>query len=143
MSTPHLILLLLVSLVFTACQSSKTKIIGRMPPERMPVLIGGFEGLEQHLVYPEAARKAGIEGRLSLVFTVTVEGAVRDVSVVESTRLGYGLDEEAIRVMRLARFEPGKDEEGNPMEMKLALPVTFKLREAEKLNGALRGKDGS
>ncbi|MEX0748017.1 MAG: M56 family metallopeptidase [Rhodothermales bacterium] len=92
--------------------------------DQMPELIGGLQGLMTGLKYPEIASKAGIEGRVVVQFTVDKQGAVKDAHVV--TGMGAGLDEEALRVIRQARFEPGVHK-GEPVEVRMALPFTFKL----------------
>ncbi len=41
--------------------------------------------------------------------------------------IGAGCDEEALRVVREARFKPGK-QRGKAVKVKMSLPITFKLR---------------
>lgn len=56
-------------------------------------------------VYPDTARKRGIEGWVELAFVVTVDGSVENVEVRNSTP-GKTFDEAAIRAVRQWRFEP-------------------------------------
>ena len=53
--------------------------------------------------YTEAARAAGIEGKVRVSITVDATGQVTDVKVLQS--LGHGLDEAALAAARAARFE--------------------------------------
>ena len=53
--------------------------------------------------YTEAARAAGIEGKVRISITVDETGQVTDVKVLQS--LGHGLDEAALTAARSARFE--------------------------------------
>jgi periplasmic protein TonB len=53
--------------------------------------------------YTEAARAAGIEGKVRLSITVDATGQVANVEVLQS--LGHGLDEAALAAARAARFE--------------------------------------
>lgn len=53
--------------------------------------------------YTEAARAAGIEGKVRISITVDETGQVTDVKVLQS--LGHGLDEAALAAARAARFE--------------------------------------
>lgn len=94
--------------------------------EERPELIGGLDSLLQHIQYPEEARAAGVEGRVIVRFTVDERGRVVDPEVVRG--LGYGLDEEALRVIRLARFRPAT-RGSKPIEAQMALPITFRLPE--------------
>lgn len=53
--------------------------------------------------YTDAARAAGIEGKVRISITVDATGQVTDARVLQS--LGHGLDEAAIAAARSARFE--------------------------------------
>ncbi|MFH5833552.1 energy transducer TonB [Halalkalibaculum sp. DA3122] len=93
--------------------------------ENMPELIGGLAGLQQKVRYPEMARKAGIEGRVIIQFIVNEEGRVEDPRVVRG--IGGGCDEEALRAVKEARFQPGR-QRGNPVRVQYSLPIVFKLQ---------------
>lgn len=54
--------------------------------------------LEQKLVYPEQALKNEVEGRVTIQFTVEDNGSLSNFKVLNS--LGFGCDEEAIRLIR-------------------------------------------
>lgn len=60
------------------------------------------EFIRQNVRIPEEAIKHRIKGVVRLDVSVDYQGIVRDVKVTHS--LGYGCDEEAIRVARLFRF---------------------------------------
>lgn len=92
--------------------------------EEMPRLIGGLSVLQQELRYPEQAREAGIEGRVYVRFVVNEEGRVVEPSVIRG--IGGGCDEEALRVVRQAQFEPGK-QRGRPVRVQYAIPIVFQL----------------
>ena len=93
--------------------------------EQMPELIGGPAAIGKEVKYPEIARKAGVEGRVFLQFTVNEQGNVQDVVV--SRGIGAGCDEEAVRVVNLMKFTPGK-QRGKAVKVRMSLPVTFKLK---------------
>ena len=59
--------------------------------------------IREHLKYPPQALEQGIEGTVSLKYTIDHNGVVIDTHVIAS--LGYGCDEEAIRLARLLKFE--------------------------------------
>jgi len=54
--------------------------------------------------FTEAARAAGVEGKVRVELTVDETGRVVDVRVLQG--LGYGLDEAALAAARSATFEP-------------------------------------
>ncbi len=93
--------------------------------EEMPELIGGLGEIQRKIKYPEIARKAGVEGRVILQFIVNENGSVTEPAVVRG--IGAGCDEEALRVVREARFKPGK-QRGKAVKVKMSLPITFKLK---------------
>lgn len=92
--------------------------------EEMPELVGGLAQLQQSIQYPEAARQAGIEGRVHIQFIVTEQGNVENAQVVRG--IGAGIDEEALRVISQAKFTPGY-QRGKPVRVQYALPIFFRL----------------
>ena len=90
----------------------------------MPELIGGLSGLAQKIRYPEVAKQAGVEGRVLVQFIVDENGVVSQAKVVRG--IGAGCDKEALRVIREARFRPGK-QYGKAVKIKMTLPITFRL----------------
>jgi TonB family protein len=56
-------------------------------------------------VYPESARRRGIEGWVELIFTVTPNGTVEDVEVRNASPTDV-FEDSAIRAVRAWRFEP-------------------------------------
>jgi protein TonB len=93
--------------------------------EQMPELIGGIEGLQKRVTYPEIAKKAGVEGTVFLQFIVDENGKVVDPQVVKG--IGAGCDEEALKAIRTAEFKPGM-QRGKPVKVKFSLPVRFRLK---------------
>lgn len=92
--------------------------------EEMPQLIGGLEELQKNIKYPEDALEKGIEGRVFVQFIVNKDGNVSDAKVIRG--IGGGADEEALRVVREAKFEPGY-QNGEPVRVQYALPISFRL----------------
>ncbi len=93
--------------------------------EQMPELIGGYNSLYENLKYPEIARKAGVEGRVVVSFVVDEQGNPTNATVTRP--IGGGCDQEALRVVREAKFTPGK-QRGKPVKVSMSLPITFKLK---------------
>ncbi len=94
--------------------------------DQMPELIGDINTLASEMKYPEIARKAQLEGRVIVKFTVDKNGDAHDAEIIQG--IGGGCDEEAIRVItEHAKFKPGVHQ-GSVVPVKMALPITFKLR---------------
>jgi TonB family protein len=89
--------------------------------EESPVeLIGGYKALKAQLRYPAAAQAKQVQGNVTLQLRIDKAGIPQDVAVVEG--LGYGCDEEALRVMRTARY---RNAAGQDHEIRLTLPFPY------------------
>ena len=93
--------------------------------EQMPELIGGLAELQKKINYPDRAARAGIEGRVTIQFIVTEDGNVEDPKVIRG--IGGGADEEALRVVKQAKFKPGR-QRGKPVRVQYSLPILFRLQ---------------
>ena len=93
--------------------------------EQMPELIGGLESLQREVRYPDRALRANIQGRVFVQFVVNERGEVENPRVVRG--IGGGCDEEAIRVVKMAKFTPGM-QRGRPVRVQYNLPVVFTIR---------------
>lgn len=96
----------------------------------IPSFPGGYKGLQKYfddnLQYPAAAQDNGVEGTVRVGFTVDENGKLMNPTV-EGINEGYGLDEEAIRVIRkMPTWVPGKIN-GKAVKTKFTLPVRFIL----------------
>ncbi|HOY83710.1 MAG TPA: TonB family protein [Candidatus Syntrophosphaera sp.] len=95
---------------------------GFEPFEDAPVPIGGINP-----VYPDFAKRAGVQGTVVLEVEVFKDGRVGNVEVQRSVQSGPGgLDEAAIAAVKAARFQPGKMN-GNPVNTLFILPIEFQL----------------
>jgi TonB family protein len=74
--------------------------------------------------YSEQARKAGVQGTITLKVTVDANGDVADVKLVKG--MGSGLDEKAIEAVRTWKFRPGT-EDGTPVRSEIDVEVSFHL----------------
>ena len=100
-----------------------------MIPETMPSFRGGeqklFEFIGKNVVYPQEAIDAGIEGKVFVEFYIEKDGTVCDAKVLRG--IGYGCDEEALRVIGLMpKWYPGK-QRGKAVRVRYTLPINFKL----------------
>ena len=99
--------------------------------ETMPQLKGGLRGLMEKINYPEEAQEAGIEGRVIVQFIVNEQGEVENPTIVRG--IGYGADQEALRVIKQAEFEPGM-QNGEKVRVQYSLPIVYKLQENTQQN---------
>jgi TonB family protein len=99
--------------------------------EKQPEYPGGteamFKFLAQNIRYPSAAAKAKVQGRIFLSFIVTETGEIMDVKVLKG--LGFGCDEEAVRVLKsFPKWKPG-EQNGHKVNVRYNLPVNFEIEE--------------
>ncbi|MEO5943457.1 MAG: energy transducer TonB [Ferruginibacter sp.] len=98
--------------------------------EYIPSFPGGNKGLQKffdnNLKYPEDATTEGVDGTVKIGFIVDENGKLTSPQVI-GDKLGYGLDEEALRVVKeMPTWNPGKLK-GKNVKTRYTLPVTFQL----------------
>jgi protein TonB len=98
--------------------------------EKMPEFTGGqaalLRYLRTHLRYPGSALAAGVGGRVFMSFVVGADGSISEVTILKG--LGYGLDEEAQRVVRqMPAWVPGYQSK-HPVPVRFTLPITFSIQ---------------
>lgn len=82
--------------------------------------------IQDNIVYPESARTAGISGIVNIEFTLGINGEITDVKVVKG--IGYGCDEEAMRVINLMKgMWIAAVKNGSNISSKVKVQVRFKL----------------
>jgi TonB family protein len=91
--------------------------------DKPPQLIGGLEALHREVRYPEAAFKAGVEGRVYVQFVVDEQGNPSDLKI--SKGLPLGCNEAAMSAIRAARFIPGEFK-GRKVKVRHTLFVNFR-----------------
>jgi TonB family protein len=95
---------------------------------------GGMGKLNEHIVqnlkYPAKAKEMKVEGRVFVQFIVNVDGTLSDFTILKG--IGFGCEEEAIRVIKEGpKWIPGKNA-GKAVRVKYTLPLTFKLPPTDK-----------
>ena len=93
--------------------------------EDLPAPIGGMSSIFERLVYPEIARKAGIEGRVIVQFVVEKDGSVSNAEVLKG--IGGGCDEAALKAITETRFTPGMQRK-KPVRVRMTIPVVFRIK---------------
>lgn len=131
MKTRAIILLLLLLLPLVPIMAQEQDDFEAIPmtyQKKKPCFNGGdfSKWVNEHKNYPEEAKKAGIEGRVTTQFTITKEGKLINVRILRGVH--PLLDEEAIRVIESAPqiWKPG-EKKGEPVDVTCTFPVIFKL----------------
>ena len=82
--------------------------------------------MNQNLVYPEIAKENGVQGRVTMQFTVNPDGSVKNVKVLRG--VDPSLDQEAVRVISMSpKWTPGKQRD-RAVKVTYTFPVIFQLR---------------
>ena len=82
--------------------------------------------VNSRLVYPEIAKENGVQGRVTLQFTVNADGTVSNVKVLRG--VDSSLDKEAVRVVSSSpKWNPGKQRD-RAVKVTYTFPVIFQLR---------------
>lgn len=131
---------------FTIEKPALNKMIERIPPqttaadtligkvflvvEQQAEFPGGlqqmYKFLGENIIYPAAAVKANATGTVFLSFIVDTQGSIRNIEVLKG--LGFGLDEEAIRVVsKFPRWKPAR-QSGQTVNVKYNLPINFQIK---------------
>lgn len=90
-----------------------------------PRLLNGDEVIEAiRLEYPAALRDQGVGGVVRLRLLVGRDGAPVEVRLLDTSSFPL-LDQAALRVARVLRFDPARDRDGRPVEVWASFPIAF------------------
>ncbi len=99
--------------------------------EQQPSFNGGdvnefSKWVNSRLVYPEEAKENGVQGRVTLQFTIESDGRVTKVKVLRGC--DPALDAEAVRVVKTSpKWKPGRTGD-KAVPVTMTFPVIFQLR---------------
>ena len=98
--------------------------------EVAPAYAGGQSSLEDYInskiVYPQDAIDNNVEGVVNVQFAVDEKGNVSNVTTT-GPKLGYGLEEEAIKVIsQMPKWTPGQVK-GKNVKVWRTLPINYRL----------------
>lgn len=104
--------------------------------ENMPELPGGKDAIKNYvkanLRYPEEAKKKGIKGPVFVEVNVGKDGGLSNISVLNG--LGYGCDEEALRLVKaMPKWKPG-NQGGKTYIVLMRFPIMFELPGGPQMN---------
>ena len=97
--------------------------------EQKPEFPDGIPGLmyyvAHNLRYPAQARKSNVQGTVFVKFVVSATGLVNNVRVQKG--IGYGCDQEAVRVVsQMPKWKPAK-QYSKPVSVEYIVPIQFAL----------------
>ena len=75
-------------------------------------------------VYPDEARKEGLQGAVLVQIVVDRDGSIREAKIAKG--LGHGFDEAALEAARKLRFSPAM-QDGIPVSVQLNYEINFQL----------------
>lgn len=111
--------------------------VSMINPPSYPGGIGKlYDFLGRTIKYPSTAAENNIQGTVYITFTVEKDGGLNDIKI-EGRKLGYGIDDEAIRVVKMSkRWNPGM-QDGKPVRVKYNIPIKFTMpTETAKIKAA-------
>lgn len=99
--------------------------------DKMPEFPGGQESmikwLSAKIIYPEKAKKEGIEGNAFVSFVINKSGKVQDIKVLRSSNALF--EAPAMKVVQqMPRWTPG-EKDGKKVNVEMVLPFQYKLPE--------------
>lgn len=97
--------------------------------ENYPEFPGGMEAwskfIQRNLRYPSAAQESEVQGKVYLSFVVEKDGSITDVQVTKG--IGYGCDDEAMRVIKKSpRWKPGS-QNNKFVRVRYRMPINYVL----------------
>lgn len=97
--------------------------------EEQPEFPGGvgemYQYIAERIKYPSPAQRANVQGKVFVKFVVQKNGDIGDIKVLKG--IGFGCDEEAVRVIsKMPKWKPGK-QNGNPVNVYFTMPIAFRL----------------
>jgi len=97
--------------------------------DEYPEFAGGVKAwskyMERNLRYPSRAQDEGASGKVYVSFVVEKDGSITDVSVIKG--IGFGCDEEAMKVIKKSPlWKPGKNK-GIPVRVRYNMAINFQM----------------
>ena len=82
--------------------------------------------IRKNFKYPANAIDMGLEGRVSIVFTIEKDGSIGEVKMRGPHQI---LEKEATRIIsKLPQMTPGK-QRGQAVKVPFSIPITFRLQQ--------------
>ena len=105
--------------IFPGCENEKTEEDKRDCFQEMIQ-----KHIRKNFRYPDPAKELGLQGRVSIMFTIEKDGSIDNVRLRGPHK---SLEEEAARIIsKLPTMKPGQ-QRGMPVKVSYSIPITFKL----------------
>ena len=108
---------------------STTEIYESAGVEVYPEFPGGMEAwakfIQKNLRYPYAAQDNSVQGKVYLSFVVERDGSISDVKVVKG--IGYGCDDEAVRVIKKSPKWKAGQQNKQTVRVRYNMPINYTL----------------
>lgn len=107
------------------------KVLDFSKVDELPKFPGGDKGfgqfLSQTIKYPAEAKANNITGRVIVTFVVEKDGSLNNIKILRG--LGYGTDEEAVRVLKASpKWNPGL-KDSKPVRVQYTIPIFFQMKD--------------
>jgi len=83
--------------------------------------------IQKNLRYPYPAQDAGVQGKVFLSFVVEKDGAITDVKIVKG--IGYGCDDEAVRVIKKSPKWKAGEQNKQTVRVRYNMPINYTLNQ--------------
>ena len=126
--------LLMISAIGVSAQEQEKEVIPICYSEEKPMFNGGGSHLftqwvKERQVYPRKALESGIQGRVTIRFTISETGKLKHVEVISGVH--KSLDRASLRIVKSSAglWTPGKDHDCKPCSTTYMFPVIWQLPE--------------
>ena len=111
----------------TAPEGTGNEIYNAAGVEAYPEFPGGMTAwakfIQKNLRYPNAAQENDIQGKVYINFVVEKDGSITDVTVVRG--IGYGCDEEAVRVIKKSPKWKAGMQNNSAVRVRYSMPIAY------------------
>ena len=130
-------MVLMIPALGVSAQEPEKELLGWNYYEEKPTFNGGGSELmtqwvKERQVYPRKALKLRLEGRVTVRFTISEKGKLKDVKVIRG--MHRSLDRASLRLVKSTAglWTPGKDHHLKPHSTTYLFPVIWQLPESEE-----------
>ncbi len=113
----------------TGAEGTGNEIYNAAGVESYPEFPGGMAAwakfIQKNLKYPYAAQESSTQGKVYLTFVVEKDGAITDVNVIKG--IGYGCDEEAVRVIKKSPKWKAGMQNNQAVRVRYSMPIGYVL----------------
>ncbi len=113
----------------TATEGTGNEIYNAAGVESYPEFPGGMSAwakfIQKNLRYPSMAQDNEIQGKVYINFVVEKDGSITDVTVVKG--IGYGCDEEAVRVLKKSPKWKAGLQNNQAVRVRYSMPIGYVL----------------